>query len=386
MYFKEISLTNFRNYENQKVDFHDRVNIILGENAQGKTNLLEALYIMSLGKSFRTVKDSEMIRFGSQMARVKTVSVKDGENLTIEIGLIRNKKSLKIDGIKKNRISDLLENVYIVIFSPDDLKIVKDEPEKRRKFIDRELCQLKPVYYDVLSRYKKALIQRNFLLKEERIDFSMLDIWDRELAGYGAKIIAYRMSFIDKLKIISRKIHSDLTEGREELSLSYESDIPVKDNGKETEVALSVKSQAEIAELFLNILLKNRKNDIKRRTTLRGPHRDDLRIEIGGVDVRNFGSQGQQRTSALSLKLAELILIEEETGEKPVLLLDDVLSELDRTRQRQLITSFGDIQIFITATELSGEITSHIRDFAVFKVRKGFIVREDNIRKKTEEG
>ena len=373
MYFKEISLTNFRNYENQKVDFHDRVNIILGENAQGKTNLLEALYIMSLGKSFRTAKDSEMIRFGSQMARVKTVSVKDGEDLTIEIGLIRNKKSLKIDGVKKNRISDLLENVYIVIFSPDDLKIVKDEPEKRRKFIDRELCQLKPVYYDVLSRYKKALMQRNFLLKEERIDFSVLDIWDRELAGYGAKIIAYRMSFIDKLKIISRKIHSDLTEGREELSLSYESDIPLKGSGKETEVALSVKSQAEIAELFLNILLKNRKNDIKRRTTLRGPHRDDLRIEIGGVDVRNFGSQGQQRTSALSLKLAELILIEEETGEKPVLLLDDVLSELDRTRQRQLITSFGDIQIFITATELSGEITSHIRDFAVFKVRKGFI-------------
>lgn len=171
MYFKEISLTNFRNYENQKVDFHDRVNIILGENAQGKTNLLEALYIMSLGKSFRTAKDSEMIRFGSQMARVKTVSVKDGEDLTIEIGLIRNKKSLKIDGVKKNRISDLLENVYIVIFSPDDLKIVKDEPEKRRKFIDRELCQLKPVYYDVLSRYKKALMQRNFLLKEERIVF-----------------------------------------------------------------------------------------------------------------------------------------------------------------------------------------------------------------------
>ena len=235
MYFKEISLTNFRNYENQKVDFHDRVNIILGENAQGKTNLLEALYIMSLGKSFRTAKDSEMIRFGSQMARVKTVSVKDGEDLTIEIGLIRNKKSLKIDGVKKNRISDLLENVYIVIFSPDDLKIVKDEPEKRRKFIDRELCQLKPVYYDVLSRYKKALMQRNFLLKEERIDFSVLDIWDRELAGYGAKIIAYRMSFIDKLKIISRKIHSDLTEGREELSLSYESDIPLKGSGKETE-------------------------------------------------------------------------------------------------------------------------------------------------------
>ena len=151
MYFKEIDLTNFRNYENQRIDFHHKVNIIIGENAQGKTNLLEALYIMSLGKSFRTSKDNEMIRFGSDLARVKTLSEKDGEDLSIEIGLIKNKKSLKIDGIKKSRLSELLENVYVVIFSPDDLRIVKEEPEKRRKFIDRELCQLKPVYYDSLS-------------------------------------------------------------------------------------------------------------------------------------------------------------------------------------------------------------------------------------------
>lgn len=198
MYFKEIDLTNFRNYENQRIDFHHKVNIIIGENAQGKTNLLEALYIMSLGKSFRTSKDNEMIRFGSDLARVKTLSEKDGEDLSIEIGLIKNKKSLKIDGIKKSRLSELLENVYVVIFSPDDLRIVKEEPEKRRKFIDRELCQLKPVYYDSLSKYKKALSQRNFLLKEERVDLSVLDIWDIELAKYGARIIAYRGGFYRK--------------------------------------------------------------------------------------------------------------------------------------------------------------------------------------------
>ena len=402
MYFKEIDLTNFRNYENQRIDFHHKVNIIIGENAQGKTNLLEALYIMSLGKSFRTSKDNEMIRFGSDLARVKTLSEKDGEDLSIEIGLIKNKKSLKIDGIKKSRLSELLENVYVVIFSPDDLRIVKEEPEKRRKFIDRELCQLKPVYYDSLSKYKKALSQRNFLLKEERVDLSVLDIWDIELAKYGAKIIAYRGDFIEKLREISRKIHRDLTEGRERLDLHYESDIPLEKNGttdipkkdfgiresfsensvpKKQKSALpaegSSKDITAVRDNFYHILKESRKNDLKRRTTLRGPHRDDLRIEIDNIDVRNFGSQGQQRTSALSLKLVELMLIEEETGEKPILLLDDVLSELDKTRQRQLITSFGDVQIFITATELSDEITSQLEDYAIFTVKKGAVSRED---------
>ncbi len=367
MYFKEVELINFRNYENQRIDFHKKVNIILGENAQGKTNLLEALYIMSLGKSFRTSRDNEMIRFGSGLARVKTISEKDGEELTVEIGLIKNKKSLKIDGVKKKKISELLENVYVVIFSPDDLRIVKDEPEKRRKFIDRELCQLKPVYYDELSRYKRALGQRNVLLKEENPADSLLDIWDEELAEYGARIILRRGSFIDKLKIISRRIHSDLTEGKEELGLYYESDLP-REAGYE-------RQKLE----FQRILREGRERDRLRRTTLRGPHRDDLSIKIGEKDVRIYGSQGQQRTSALSLKLAELMLIEEETGEKPVLLLDDVLSELDRTRQRQLMTSFGDIQIFITATELSGEVASQLGDYALFSVEDGAVRRRDTI-------
>ncbi len=365
MYFKEVDLTNFRNYENQKIDFHDKVNIIIGENAQGKTNLLEALYIMSLGKSFRTSRDNELIRFGSDLAKVKTISEKDGEELRIEIGLIKNKKSLKIDGIKKSKISELLENVYVVIFSPDDLKIVKDEPEKRRKFVDRELCQLKPVYYDSLSRYKKALSQRNFLLKEEGVDLSVLDIWDEEIIRYGSRIILYRNDFIKKLREISKKIHSNLTEGMEKFDLFYESNVPAgRDRGEQEEI-------------FRCVMKENRKKDLQRRTTLRGPHRDDLRIEIGGIDVRSFGSQGQQRTSALSLKLAELMLIEAETGEKPILLLDDVLSELDRTRQRQLITSFGDVQIFITTTELNEEITSQLNEYAVFYVEKGIVTRKD---------
>lgn len=361
MYFKELELVNFRNYEKLKIRFHEKVNILLGENAQGKTNLLEALYIMSLGKSFRTSRDSDMIRFGTDFARIRTVSEKEGEDLIVEIGLIRRKKSLKIDGVKKKKISDLLENVYIVIFSPDDLRIVKDEPEKRRRFIDRELCQLSPVYYDDLVRYRKALNQRNVLLREERPDASLMDIWDEETAFYGSRIMVRRKAFSERLRVISRKIHGDLTEGREELDVFYEPDIPLAENPPEQR------------KQYLQVLREGREKDAARRTTLRGPHRDDLGIKTNGTDVRNYGSQGQQRTAALSLKLAELTLIEEETGEKPVLLLDDVLSELDRTRQRQLITSFGDIQIFITATELDSGIISRLSDYTVFQVERGIV-------------
>lgn len=363
MYFKEIELNNFRNYEDQRVEFNKKVNIIIGENAQGKTNLIEGLYIMSLGKSFRTAKDSEMIKFGCPMARVKTVAVRSDRDVTVEIGFVKNKKSLKIDGVKMKKASDLLENIYIVVFSPDDLKIVKEDPDKRRRFIDRELCQLKPVYFDSISKYKKILAQRNALLKEERPDTAMLDIWDAELCGYGSRIISERVKFIDKLKKISSGIHADLTDGREKLDIEYESDIPLKEDIKEQKL------------IFEQTLLAGRKRDLLRRNTGSGPHRDDIRIMIDGVDVRNFGSQGQQRSAALSLKLAEIKLIYEETGEQPVLLLDDVLSELDRTRQRQLITSFGDIQIFITATELTDELKVQIPDHTIFEVEKGIVKR-----------
>jgi DNA replication and repair protein RecF len=365
MYFKEIELNNFRNYENLKIDFHKKVNIIVGNNAQGKTNLIEGLYIMSLGKSFRTSKDSEMIKFGCEMAHVKTVYCRDDRDVTIEIGFLKNKKSIKIDGVKKKKASDLLENIYIVVFSPDDLKIVKEEPEKRRRFIDRELCQMKPVYFDSFSRYKRVLAQRNFMLKEESPDMSMLDIWDEELCEHGSRIILERKKFIEKLREISRDIHHDLTEKREALDIKYESDIPLKDNLREQK------------EAFREILYSYRKKDLKRRNTGHGPHRDDLCITVDGVDVRSYGSQGQQRSAALSLKLAEIKLIYEETGENPVLLLDDVLSELDRMRQKQLINSFGDIQIFITTTEITEDLKKQLNDHSIFEVKNGIVKRAE---------
>lgn len=363
MYFSEIELNNFRNYENQRICFHEKVNIIAGQNAQGKTNLIEGLSIMSLGKSFRTSKDSEMIRFGCETARVKTISHREDRDISVEIGLYKNKKSLKIDGVRMRKASDLLENIYIVVFSPDDLKIVKEEPEKRRRFIDRELCQLKPVYFSNISKYKKVLTQRNSFLKTEHPDPSMLDIWDEELSRYGAGIILERSRFIRRLKEISCRIHSDLTENSEILDVQYESDIPV------------MKDFREQKEAFQEALALGRNRDLFHRNTGRGPHRDDLMISVNGVDVRNFGSQGQQRSAALSLKLAEIRLIFEETGEEPILLLDDVLSELDRVRQRQLITSFGDIQIFITTTEITKELEEQLPDHSIFEVEKGIVKR-----------
>ena len=364
MYIKDISLKDFRNYESLDVQFHNKVNIFLGQNAQGKTNLLESIYITSMGKSFRTGKDRDMVRFGSEFFRVKATAVKE-EELVVEIAVTKEgKKGVKIDGVKAKKMTDLLENVYIVIFSPEDLRIVKDEPEKRRKFIDRELCQIKPSYYNNLTQYKKVLSQRNAYLKEYEINDSILDIWDMQLAEYGSKIIEYRTEFIKKLNVISSKINKDITNKREELEVIYEPNIEYSKN---------------LSEVFYKELKLGRANDIRRRTTVRGPHKDDLKLLSNGIDIRNFGSQGQQRTAALSLKLSEIKLIEEETGESPILLLDDVLSELDKERQNFLINSLSDIQVFITTTELSEEVEKSLGNIKYFDISSGSIISEREI-------
>lgn len=360
MFFKSLQMKNFRNYIDEEIFFHPKVNILSGDNAQGKTNLLEALYIMSHGKSFRTNKDSEMIMFGKQKASVKTVSIKENScSATVEINIEKTQKIVKINGYKINKNSEMLENVYIVVFSPEDLKIVKDEPEKRRKFINRELCQLKPVYYDNLARYKKILIQRNFLLKNECLDQSMMDVWNEEIALYGSKIMFERDLFIKKINIISREIHAKITGGREHLELFYEANIPLK------------KDFSEQKDAYISRLKAFYKNDFYRKSTSAGPHKDDLKIMINGKDIRNFGSQGQQRTAALSLKLAEIKLIKDETGELPVLLLDDVLSELDESRQKYLINSLQEVQLFITATEINEHLKKDLPDGYIFHVSDG---------------
>ena len=361
MYIKSIKLKNFRNYRELQADFSSKVNFLLGQNAQGKTNLLESIYITSMGKSFRTNRDSEMISFGKDFSSVSAEIVREDDiEGSVEIVIDKSgKKSVKIDGVKIKKASQLLENVYIVIFSPEDLKIVKDEPEKRRKFIDRELCQIKPAYYESLSNYKKVLLQRNAYLKEEIVDPSVLDIWNMQLSEYGLRVMKHRAEFIKKLDFISSEIYKKITDGREKLQLKYAPNIDFKDN-------------------IYEILKKSCDNDLRQRTTTRGPHKDDMELFINGINVRNFGSQGQQRTCALSLKLAEINIIEEETGEKPVLLLDDVMSELDSMRQKFLIKSLDNIQLFITTTELPESMMAEFPEKNIFFVENGKLQKKGN--------
>lgn len=353
MYIENIELKNFRNYEELKVSFNRNVNIFLGNNAQGKTNLLESIYMNSMAKSFKNVRDKEMIRFGEDFCKIKTDIYKDGETDTTEILITRDgRKGVKVNGVKIRKTSELLERVFIVIFSPEDLKIVKEEPEKRRRFTDRELCQIDPAYYSALSDYKKVLKQRNTYLKEEVIDPAVLDIWDAGLAKHGSRIIKKRKAFIEHLDRISSCIHESISGGKENLTLKYEPDVSDSTD-------------------YYELLQNSRNDDIRIRTTGHGPHKDDIRISADGIDLRKFGSQGQQRTAALSLKLSEIKLIEEETGEKPVLLLDDVLSELDNQRQSFLINSLGENQMFITTADISGKVVKSMPEGKIFKINAG---------------
>ena len=364
MYIKSLKIKDFRNYEVLDLEFDKKVNIIIGSNAQGKTNLLESIYISSLGRSFRTSRDTDMIRFGAERSIINMVYNKDMGDMEINIIINKDhKKTVKIDGVKIKKTSQLLDNVYIVIFSPDDLKIVKDEPEKRRKFIDKELCQIKPSYYDNLSNYKKVLLERNTYLKEINVDPVMLDIWDEQLADYGSKIMIQRKAFIDEISEISKSIHTGITNNKEILSLKYDPNIEYNDD---------LKTQRDI---FYKKLKDSFDNDMRMRTTTKGPHKDDLDFFIetddNKINVRNFGSQGQQRTAALSLKLAEIDIIKKETGEYPILLLDDVLSELDLERQEYLIKTLSFNQLFITTAEMQKKLTDEFPDAAIFRVVKG---------------
>lgn len=373
MIIKELELKDFRNYESLNLQFHDKVNIFLGDNAQGKTNILEAIYVSSIGKSFRTRDDSDMVKFGSDFAKLCVNAEKDGDNLCIEIAFTNKGKGVKVDGVKIKRISELLENVYVVVFSPEDLKIVKEDPEKRRKFIDTEISRISSAYFSNLSDYKKIVKQRNAYLKDERFSGNffrdskepdMLDIFDEQLAEYGTEIILKRKKFIEKLNLISKELHKNITGGREDIEIIYEPSIDVRESKDEQKI------------YFKECIYKARQNDLRSATTGKGPHRDDIAIFVNGIDMRKFGSQGQQRTAALSLKLAELKLIYEETGENAVLLLDDVMSELDASRQNFLVNSLGDVQLFITTTDLGEDVKSALPKGNTYHVSNG-TVREE---------
>ena len=367
MYVKSIKLINFRNYRKIDIQLNSKLNVFLGDNAQGKTNLLESIYICSNGKSYRTNRDKELINLDKDKAYIGLEVQKEHFNKYIEVKFEKDKsKRIRVNKVELDKVSDLIGQLNVVIFSPEDLKLVKEGPSERRVFLDNEISQIKPKYRYNLSRYNKILIQRNNLLKiaqHDRKKLKIMDVWDTQLSSVGSEIILSRVDFLNKLSLISQDIHKKLTGNNEELVLKYVSSFKIKDMDK-----------LEVQSCFKRILENNIDKDIEKGTTEFGPHRDDIDIIIDGLSSRTFGSQGQQRTAALSLKLAEVELINMETGEYPVLLLDDVLSELDYNRRRYLVSTFKDIQTIITSTDDIDTSELVNVDKSVFKIKRGNVL------------
>lgn len=360
MKLSSIELKNYRNYREIHIDFDKNVTIFFGDNAQGKTNILEAVYVCATTKSHRSAKDRDLILFGEDEAHIKMM-LSDGDAKTrVDMHIKKNKnKGIAVDGIMLKRASELFGYLNTVFFSPEDLQIIKNGPAERRKFVDCELCQLDKIYLFNLANYNKVLNQRNRLLKDIgfRPDYEqLLDVLDSQLENYGNVVIHSRTAFIEKLNSIIAEIHSKLSGGKEQLEILYEPDV----------------QEGNLAD----VLSKNKERDIRQKLTNSGPHRDDINFVINGVDIRRFGSQGQQRTAALSLKMAEIRLVEMVTGKKPVLLLDDVLSELDSNRQNYLLNSIQDIQTLITCTGLDDFVNNRFHIDRVYRVIGGHIIEK----------
>lgn len=356
-----MSLQNYRNYRTLSLDFDPNTNIFYGDNAQGKTNILEAVYVSGTTKSHRSSKDRELIHFSEEEAHICTFVEKNGIVHKIDMHLRRNRtKGIAIDGIPIKKASELFGIIHFVFFSPEDLSIIKNGPSERRRFIDVELCQLDKVYLYHLANYNKLVLQRNKLLKELYLhsDYrEVLKILDLQMIQYGSWIIKRRRIFIQELNEIIRTIHRQLSGEQEEIFLEYES------NADEVH--------------FADQLKRNLDRDIRLKTTTTGPHRDDLSFLVNGVDIRKFGSQGQQRTAALSLKLSEIELVKKTVHDAPILLLDDVLSELDSNRQNYLLNSIQNVQTLITCTGLDEFINHRFSINKVYKVTDGSVTIEN---------
>lgn len=357
MYIDSLELSHYRNYSNLNIFFDRGITILYGDNAQGKTNILEALYIAGTTKSHRGSKDREIIQFGEDESHIRLNLSKHDVGHKIDMHLRKNKsKGVAIDGISIRKSGELFGLVNMIFFSPEDLSIIKNGPGQRRRFMNLELCQLSKLYYHNYVNYNKALNQRNTLLKQISFNKGLkdtLDMWDAYLIQYGSEIIEERQHFIDNLNIIVRDIHKHLTGGRESIEISYEKNVSTDDYEK--------------------VMRKKRDVDLKYQSTQAGPHRDDICFMVDGVDVRTYGSQGQQRTAALSLKLAEIELVKTIIHDTPVLLLDDVMSELDSNRRSFLIDSIKDIQTVVTCTGYDDFIKSRLTIDKIYEVVNGSV-------------
>ncbi len=357
MNITKIKLENFRNYTNQEIIFNNGINVIYGNNAQGKTNILEAIFLCSIGKSFRTNKDKELVKINEDFAKINIEYEKSDRKGKIEY-IISDKKNISINGVKIKKLSELLGNINSIIFSPDDMEILKDGPQKRRKFLNMLISQLRPRYLFNLNDYNKTLEQRNNYLRQikyENKPKNMIDIWNEKLANHAQIIYEYRKEFVDKLlkKIVN--IHKNITNNSEQININYISEFKNK-------------------EEYIKKLNEKLNKDIERGYTSTGIHRDDFEVYINGKNINLYGSQGQFRTAILSLKLSELYVIYDEVGEYPILLLDDFMSELDENRRKKFVENITDAQVILTGTH---KLILENFNYNIYNVKDGQVKNEE---------
>ncbi|GGD02639.1 DNA replication/repair protein RecF [Pontibacillus salipaludis] len=370
MHLEQLTLKHYRNYEHLDITFDDKVNVIIGENAQGKTNLMEAIYVLAFAKSHRTPRDKELIMWDQEYAKIKGSVFKRKRHFPLEIVTSTKGKKAKLNHLEQKRLSDYIGALNIVMFAPEDLNLVKGNPQVRRRFIDMEIGQIQPAYIYHLGQYQKILKQRNHLLKEyqrkQNPDLTMLRILTDQLIEHAATIVQRRFKFLGLLRDWAMPIHEGISRQLEKLEIEYN---PTAEVSKDMDLSMLVR-------VFQDKFQDIEKRELERGTTLIGPHRDDLIFYVNGKDVQTYGSQGQQRTTALSLKLAEIELIHSEVGEYPILLLDDVLSELDDYRQSHLLhTIQGKVQTFVSTTSVDGIEHETLRKADVFYVQEGSVTR-----------
>ena len=368
MYIKTLTLKNFRNYSEETIEFTNGINLLVGSNAQGKTNAGEAIFYLCTGYSPRVSKESQVINYEKEEAFIKGEAYGNYGKVLVSIGFNRqDKKVVKVNEVQVSKIGELMGNMHSVFFNPGELKIIQDSPEDRRRFLNISLSQMSKPYFYALNRYNKILAQRNNLLKEKDVFMikDTLSVWDEQLSKEAAKIIKARNDFLVKLHPIAKEVHFSLTEGLEELEISKENDY--------------TGTEEDIKTAFYNDLKKYYERDIKLGFTTIGPHRDDIKILVNGENVKVYGSQGQQRTAALSIKLAEVELFKERFNEYPILILDDVLSELDKKRQKLLMKRIVGLQTILTATHVDRTVVKDM-DISKIQIEKGKIKVRKNVK------
>ncbi|MBU8905754.1 DNA replication/repair protein RecF [Desertibacillus haloalkaliphilus] len=367
MHIKELQLANYRNYGQTSIKFDNKVNLILGENAQGKTNVMEAIYVLAMAKSHRTSRDKDLISWDREYGKIEGRVEKRSGSLSLSVIISSKGKKVKLNALEQRKLSEYIGAFNVVMFAPEDLNLVKGSPQVRRRFIDMEIGQINPVYLYHLGIYNKVLKQRNHLLKDlykNRQNEAMLDVLTTQLVTAAANVVKRRFEFLQRLQSWAEQIHFDISRGKEKLILQYKPSFNVSEEMDLTNI------EEELFTAFEGVKDK----EIRRGTSLVGPHRDDVGFTVNGKDVQTFGSQGQQRTTALSLKLAEIELIHSKVGEYPILLLDDVLSELDDYRQSHLLNTIqGKIQTFVTTTSVDGIDHETLDQAATYLVKQGEI-------------